>query len=815
MKRTLTLAAKAASSVLLLAAMGCDGTNPSLPIVLNQKPEVRLTSAPVSSVKSDSVYYAYRLNWVGYDPDGRVDHYLYAIDPASVGVVDTTWLTTTRNEEFLLFRARTPDRLTPGLATATELHVFAIRAVDNQGQMSEPTSRAFFSWTEAPEVTITDPSFSNVNVPIVPPSVRIQWQGRDDDGVFTQKPIKYRFRLFPSGPTPPDFPFPVNEAEFHQFMLSHPDSFRKGYAPLFAGWDSSSADTTEFQYTGLIANKNYYFVVTGFDEAGAYDPVFNVNKNMMKFYVNFATQSAPLITIFNEFFNYTYGQGGYIRNPLRYIVIEVPAGQVIKFNWFMTPTPGSQPKRYRWVMDLVDLEDETERTDETLDWYHWSQWGLTNTSAEVGPFPGGEAHLFYIAAEDNNGLVSLGIVSFTTVQASLAKPLLIVNDTRFEVDSRNASGGYLPPGGPWPTAAELDTFMYALGGYPWQSYPTGTLSRRGIFAGYDFDTLGTRGLRDPIVPLSKLGLYAHVVWMTDNTGAGNTDSPFSRFPATSLREQNRRNRPNTLASYMLQGGSVWLTGGGIARAAQQQWENGQGQNSNYSFRDGELVPGRMLFDFVHWQAEVVGGAGGIEIRRGARMVDPATQQTRIDPPGRGWAGQPNYSLLPPVLQRKGVSPDLADEPIPPYRAQSQFYVNQFFVEYLTNQSNSTPNIIREDLNGTAPGGQESTLDTLFHMVSTSNGGFWPTMTYYHGLETAKPVMMTGFPLWAVHRSQSKQLVDFVLEHLWQIPLRPDPVRRVSTTSSEAAATTTTRAPATVPALQRSALGTIPINRPRN
>lgn len=815
MKRILTLAAKSAVPVLLLALVGCGPDDP-LHIVPNQMPSVRLTSAPVSSVKSDSVYYAYRLNWVGYDPDGRVDHYLYAIDPASVDVVDSTWINTRSNEEFLLFQSRTPDRLTPGLATATELHVFAIRAVDNQGQMSAPTSRAFFSWTEAPEVTITDPNFSNVNAPIVPPSVRIIWTGRDDDGVFTQKPIKYKFRLFPSGPTPADFPFPVNEAEFHQFMLSQPDSFRKGYAPLFAGWDSSSADTTEVQYTGLVANKFYYFVVTGFDEAGAYDPVFNVNKNMMKFYVNFATQSAPKITLFNEFFNYTYSTGGYIRSPLRYIVIEVPAGRPITFNWFMTPALGSQPKRYRWVMDLVDLDDETERTDETLDWYHWSQWGLTNTSATVGPFAGGEEHLFYVAAEDNNGLVSLGIVSFTSVQASLELPLLIVDDTRFLVDSRASGpgGNLLPPAGAWPTAAELDTFMYALGNFPWKSYPTGTMSPRGIFAGYTFDTLGTRGLRDPIVPLSRLGLYKHVVWMTDQEGGSNTEGPFGPRPVSSLREMNRRNKPNTLATYMIQGGHVWMFGGGIARAAQGEWENPQGQNSNFSFRDGELVPGRMLFDFVHWQNEVVGGSGGIEVRRGARVQDPATQVFRVDQPGRGWPGQPNYSALPPLLERKAATVGGPPDPVPPLRNMAQFSGSNFWTEYVTNQSNSTPNIIREDVNGPTPGGTISTLDTLYHYVSPSNGGFWPTMTYYHGLETRQPVIMTGFPIWAMKRAQAKGVVDFVLRDLWGFQPQPDPIRTISTSSAEAASPTS-RASSTVPALQRSALRTIPINRPTN
>ena len=74
-----------------------------------------------------------------------------------------------------------------------------------------------------------------------------------------------------------------------------------------------------------------------------------------------------------------------------------------------------------------------------------------------------------------------------------------------------------PPAGPWPTAAELDTFLFARGGVPWRSYPAGTLSPPGIFSGYEFDTIGTRGISaDGVVPLSLLGQYRHIVWYTDS-----------------------------------------------------------------------------------------------------------------------------------------------------------------------------------------------------------------------------------------------------------------------------------------------------------
>jgi hypothetical protein len=110
----------AVSAVTVLFA-GCDTAPHIASPITNQPPTVRLTAAPVSELKSDSVFYAYRINWVGYDPDGRVDHFLYAIDPPSVDRVDSTW-TQTRLNQFLLFRARNPDNIntTGGSSTADE-----------------------------------------------------------------------------------------------------------------------------------------------------------------------------------------------------------------------------------------------------------------------------------------------------------------------------------------------------------------------------------------------------------------------------------------------------------------------------------------------------------------------------------------------------------------------------------------------------------------------------------------------------------------------------------------------------------------------
>src|SRR5206468_11530576 len=135
------------------------------------------------------------------------------------------------------------------------------------------------------------------------------------------------------------------------------------------------------------------------------------------------------------------------------------------------------------------------------------------------PFAIGSQHTLYVQARNTIGLASTLRLRLSVVGSTPTRELLVVDDTRLTPDQLDASGNIAPPRGTWPTAAELDTFLYARGGNPWQGYPAGTLSSPGILNGYDFDTVGTRGLSGGIVPLSLLSQYRQVMWFTDDVGA--------------------------------------------------------------------------------------------------------------------------------------------------------------------------------------------------------------------------------------------------------------------------------------------------------
>lgn len=791
--------ALAAVTLMLLGALALPGCSKKTGGILvpNRPPTVELTNAPVSKDPANPYFYAYRVNWSGEDPDGRIDHYEYAIDPPTVVGFDATkcnngdtcWVSTRKNEEIIFFRATQPDPIKGNLPpTASDEHVFVIRAVDDKGARSPYKFRAFFSFTTAPTVQILNPIPSKLLFAQVTPSVRIDWTGSDPDGQFSQKPVKYKYLMLDLGD-------PLNQ-EFR----SNPDSLRRREAAKnFAGWDSTSADTQFVQFTNLTPGKSYMFVLIGYDEAGAYSPVFDLNSNLLQLSAGFASSNGPKIHIFNQFIDFLYQAGGYSTDPLREIPIEIPSHIRITVNWEAIPSPGSRIQYFRWMVD-GNINDETQRSDEVDDYVHWSQTSPTMPNrVTLRGFEDGE-HRFYLECADNNGQKSLGILKMTAVTPSFDKQLLIVDDTRLEVDKFNTAGCPNTYTKPWPARAEYDTFLFARGNFPWRctKNPTsGVISPPGVFAGYSYDTLGTRlGLENPAngVLLSRIGQYRNLVWFVDDQGAQNQgQNDQGIFPVTALLAMSGPGRASTLAAYTQLGGRVWLGGGGAAYASLIQFDkrgNNTGQTTVFSsaVQFGELVPSRIMFDGAHWQSSIGVTKGAINTFRYDFTLDTvrtigSTRDTVRNVPftvlRRPWAHfdpytgttltSPNYSRLPPEMRWKTSTTD----PVPPTRLPSGaglFYLTSYPSEYLF-EGNSILEDTDPDPEVTR---QQAVLDTLIEasgqvlLTSTRRA---PTMTYYHG-NSARQFVFTGFAPWNYAREDCIALVDFVLQDLWGLPRQP-------------------------------------------
>ncbi len=743
---------------------GC-GKPPIVPVA-NQPPTVRLTGAPLSPLRRDAVNYVVTMNWIGNDPDGRIVRYLYAVDPPPDG--DTVWTATQRSEQVIPFRASVPDTAT---GVAEDPHVFVLKAEDDRHAFSPLVTRAFFARTLAPTLQILSPRPAPSGRKYVTPSVRITWDGDDPDGVFTKKPVKYRYTLLSSSTE-----FSLARALAH----GGGDDLRRFYAARrWAGWDSLPPETTWVQYTNLTPSEEYLFAVVAFDEAGAYSPVFTRSTNLLYFRVTYAGQNNPAFTVWNEFFYYSEETGTWDPfNPRRVIRLDIPAGRPVTVNWLARPTEGAEIRCYRWALDLVDLEDESERTGPN-DLAHWSTCSANVTSATVGPFePSLTPHRLYVEAYDTNDLRSLAVVEFVIVGFTGEHDLLVVMDTRLKPDNRLAGQSCVSrPTGQWPTQAELDTFLFARGGKPWRCYPDGVVTRPGLFAGYRFDTLGTRtGQAAQGYPLRYLANYRNVVWISEPAGTFSAnESGDSPLPMNSLRWMCSPNRQNTLATYLQMGGRVWLLGGAALSASLVPYDNTANNNlppisgMRFSFDYGELVPSRMTYDAARWRSEVRPiAATRVELRRDAAAL--GRQQSNpfyLDP------------LLPARLQRHS---EAAGDSFPPNRTfnSGDFYYETIPVEYL-----SAPNDVQEDVDPSPRESWAPVLDTLYRCLGPTVLGpaYNPAnacMTVYPSRDLwgvgdfpwGPSVIATGFDVWSWQRTQCQGVVDFVLQRLWGLPKSP-------------------------------------------
>jgi len=748
-----------------LVAAGCGAQKHAL-LPPNQAPEVEIFAQRVD--QSTTGPYTYRFQWTARDPDGRIERFLCSVGSPADDADASTWTETSARERTLSFPARaSSDDEECG---KTEPTVFSVRAVDAAGTKSAPARVAVFDGAIAPLVEIVSPRPSSLLSYDVGATLCIEWAGTapDDGGGFSAEEVaQYKFKLLSD-----------TTGVTSSVARTNPDSVRRYYAARdWAGWDSARGRVTSTVLRNLTAGREYVFVISCFDECGNYDPFFNFNKNMLYLRVTTAGPGAPTITVYNQYIHYTYSGAPYTPQ------LEIPAGQPITFNWSATPVPGTEMTGYRWALDLRCMDDEARRAEEDARSRCWSRWSITNTSATVGPFAGGETHLLHIAARNSMGCedgpagISLAVLRLTAIQPTFERELLVVDDTRLTLD-RVAPGTSCDapvnrPISRWPSAAELDTFLYARGGVPWRCYPAGTMSTPGIFTGYSFDTLGTRlGTNDLTIPLSRLSQYRHVIWLVDGTGAYNNESGTNlAFATTSMRYMNQIGRANTLAAYISHGGRVWLAGGGVATASLINFDKAINNTQQpmpfptWSFANGELVPGRFIYDQAHWRSEMKQVRATVRIRRHL---------------GRFESNPAIYQFLPLEMQAKTSATD----PFPPNRVNfADFYQTQFDIEFL-----SAPNAILEDQDPSPAEDFQSTLDTLYRAtgavlpaVPPPGLQVWPVMTYYrgptagyspaipeagvHGFDNP-PLILTGFNIWSFRRSQCAELVDFVLQRLW-------------------------------------------------
>jgi hypothetical protein len=523
------------------------------------------------------------------------------------------------------------------------------------------------------------------------------------------------------------------------------------FAPSFASWDSLPGTANDVIVRDLTPGQSFVFAIVAFDEAGAWSSEMSLDRNLLRLRSDVANQLGPVPSLWNDVFRFDFPSGGVNLETHTWPEAAFAAGIPIPIHWSARTSSGTYIKGMRWAVDLARVDDETPRADEQRDLSRWSRWS-TGDLFLLPPFepaPGVESdpHLLYVELVDNAGLITIVGVRLSIVRPSFSRDLLVIDDTRLAPDRLLVSGCTDVPSGFWPTSAELDTFLYAVGGVPWRCYPTGTMSSPGILAGYSFDTLGTRFQGGDGIPLGVLARYRNIIWIVDLPSALSNNNPFNAglLPMPWLRSLSQPGAPSPLATWLQLGGRLWLLGGGAAYASLRDYD-GPAPTNVFSADAGELVAGRLMYNAAHWRSEIT--------------VNNSFRATRSPRLGGGWPGAPDYSILPTTLAEKTPSSD----PVPPARTASRFYASSYYSEYMTR-----PNSVIEP----SETGVESALDTLYVTQSGASGSGWPVMTLYHGAETPRFVF-SGFPLWYFQRSQAIALTDFVLQNVFGLSRAPVP-----------------------------------------
>ena len=736
---------------------GCGNGLRTTPIE-NLAPTVRITEAPrdtnaVCTGELGESCYALTVSWSGFDPDGRVDHYEYAIDPPSAADADTVWQTTRVNQVHVDFSARVElPRSGPEPPRFREYHVFVVRAVDDRGRRGPPDFRAFFASTEAPWVLVTDPTPDAFSAARLSSAVRIRWRGGDEDGVTTQRPVRYKYLVITIGSDP-------SIAD----VAHDPDVLRRRFAPDFAGWQSLSGGASFVDLDHLTPERDYLFAIVAFDEAGAYSPVFSFNTNILRFRVSLSASLGPVITASSDLFQYTWS-GAYCATPACELGIEIPAGKRFFVSWSGQPAPAVTVVAYRWAIDIADLTDETPRTDEPTDLAHWSQRSARAPLVALGPYPAsfaGTDHRLYLEAEDNRGFKGLAVVRFRVIAADFGRnTVLVLKDTRLRPDALDrATGCVARPTGFWPSQAELDTFLFARGGFPWRCYPTGARSPAGLFARWSVDTLGTRPRTgDPTLRLSQLSRYGHVIWIVDSKSAAYNNLHLNE-QVTALRFACQAGNFNVLRAYLSLGGRVWLVGGGIGLAStidRNDLVNDIG-GPTFDTDRRELVPGTLMYDVVGWQSSF--RSTGLQA-----TAQKFTGRHALGPePGLDYTAY--LAELPARLDLKTAATDPIATEAPIRTRTSDFYQSVAPFEFLESGDRITVPV--DDTTEVA------VLDTLMEVLGggVTRDERHATMTYYHGPLVPQGLLFSGFDVWLYQRNQCQAMVDFVMRRVWGLTPR--------------------------------------------
>lgn len=419
---------------LIVSALGARCEAPELlPPDKNRPPETKLTSAPDSS---DVAYFRVHLFWSGFDPDGTVSDWQYAIDdtiirPEAV-VVGTGWIRTTKTDSVFIFSASSNG------TDQTRDHRFFVASIDNEGK-PDPTP-AVVDFTAR---TICYPVPAVVEGPAeaetldVFSSVTLCWGGSDCDGRIVKM----------------------------QYLL----------APLEIGFRTVTLDEQNcVTYENLPSNRsrdNYRFLLKAEDDAGSQ----NITPVERRFVVN----HDPNTEITRFFSVHATGAAG-LANLAITPGDTIPDSSKVTFSWRADDVDGDIAGSF-WQIDGLNFFADTSLASQPDVREATVQW-LTSDAGEPEPGLGGARLIVgtideYGRAEGSPDTIPF-FVNFpptATIRKPVLSPVLAPNNSivvgwrgfdkdgpsraiEFDIDLRKDGVSVIPP--PRVEAGEPDSLTF-------------------------------------------------------------------------------------------------------------------------------------------------------------------------------------------------------------------------------------------------------------------------------------------------------------------------------------------------------------------
>lgn len=427
-----------AALVALGFVAGCS-KNPTAVPPPHSPPETELTYAPL---QGDTASYRVHFFWNGYDNDGEVKQFRYALD-ADTANSPSTWTATTSKDTTLLFLVD-PVKEVKG-------HVFWVAAEDNEGRFDPTPAKRFFSAKTIPPVSRITRGPNSAGQ-IIGPNFTFEWEGIDPDGGETggAAPVdSFEYILLQNGaqldPNHPALVFPSSRISIDSMIIN-------------ATGNSLKPPNDDWKWTGIRAKRKrfknvtpgyYFFAVRAVDVAGATEkltyrsgpPINGISwsvpslqasdsRNIRDFNVT-NKNPGPLLQVSSSVLvdplPATSGPEDIPRKE-----IQIFEGETISFSWFATGEAyGGEIAGYTSALD-----DTSTAKWGTID---ITATSITLTNLSVGP------HFLFVRAVDDGGLVTNMKIPLRIVHPVFKDPVVGKPQVLYVDD-------FAPPPGNWDTA---------------------------------------------------------------------------------------------------------------------------------------------------------------------------------------------------------------------------------------------------------------------------------------------------------------------------------------------------------------------------